>query len=80
MISPAPSLGPECLTNQTPCMSTVNAARYCGFRTSRGLLSAYRRGKVVPVGRRGKTGAFTWRREDLIPPRGRTDGYAAGGT
>jgi hypothetical protein len=42
-------------------MLTVDAARYCGFRSPRGLLSAYRRGKVYPVGRRGGSGSFTWR-------------------
>jgi hypothetical protein len=48
-----------------PRMLTVDAARYCGFRSARGLLSAFRRGKLYPVGRRGTTGSFTWRREDL---------------
>jgi hypothetical protein len=46
-------------------LATAEAAAYCGFRTARGLLSAYRRGKVYPVGRRGSSGSFTWRREDL---------------
>ena len=46
-------------------MPTSLAAQYCGFRTPRGLLSAFRRGKVWPVGRRGRTGTFMWRREDL---------------
>ncbi len=46
-------------------LPTVEAARYCGFRSPRGLLSAYRRGKVFPVGRRGGSGSFTWRPEDL---------------
>jgi hypothetical protein len=36
-----------------PRILTVEAARYCGFRSPRGLLSAFRRGKVYPVGRRG---------------------------
>ena len=48
-----------------PHLLTVDAARYCGFRSARGLLSAFRRGKVYPVGRRGRTGSFTWRRADL---------------
>jgi hypothetical protein len=48
-----------------PVMATALAAQYCGFGSSRGLLSAFRRGKVFPVGRRGGTGTFTWRREDL---------------
>src|SRR5579863_168513 len=46
-------------------MTTRVAAEYCGFRNSRGLISAYRRGKVRPYGRRGGTGSFVWRREDL---------------
>lgn len=37
-------------------LPTAEAAAYCGFRSSRGLLSAYRRGKVYPLGRRGGTG------------------------
>ena len=48
-----------------PRMLTKDAARYCGFRSSRGLLSAFRRGEFYRVGRRGSTGSFTWRREDL---------------
>src|SRR5579872_2642371 len=46
-------------------MTTKVAAAYCGFKNARGLISAYRRGKVRPYGRRGGTGAFVWRREDL---------------
>src|SRR5471032_1421210 len=66
-----------CATSECPAMqreralsvegvlSTRAAARYCGFDSPRGLLSAYRRGKVYPLGRRGRSGSFTWRPEDL---------------
>lgn len=46
-------------------LTTADAAAYCGFRSPRGLVSAYRRGKVYPVGRRGGSRSFTWRPEDL---------------
>jgi hypothetical protein len=53
------------LPEYPPFMTTALAARYTGFANARGLLSAYRRGRVRPWGRRGGTGAFVWRRDDL---------------
>jgi hypothetical protein len=51
-----------------PRMSTADAARYCGFRSSCGLLSAFRRGKVVPVGRPGKPASDARAKEERPAP------------
>src|SRR5579872_4472598 len=48
-----------------PYMTTSLAAFYCGFRNSRGLHSAFRQGKVYPYGRRGGSGHYVWKRDDL---------------
>jgi hypothetical protein len=34
--------------SEPPYLGTLDAARNCGFRSPRGLLSAYRRGKILP--------------------------------
>jgi hypothetical protein len=64
----SPAIKDRRLVSAGPCstvLPTADAAAYCGFRSTRGLLSAYRRGRVYPIGRRGRTGSFTWRRQDL---------------
>jgi hypothetical protein len=48
-----------------PFMPTPLAAYYCGFRNARGLHAAFRKGKVHPWGRRGGSGTYIWRRDDL---------------
>ena len=57
----APPTGPT----HGDSMTTRDAARYCGFRAPSGLISAFRRGKIAPNGRRGGTGGYTWKRETL---------------
>jgi hypothetical protein len=48
-----------------PLLPTSMAARYCGYADGAGIHKAHERGKLFPVGRRGGTGCFMWRREDL---------------
>src|SRR5579872_1777147 len=48
-----------------PFMPTPLAALYCGFRTAKGLHAAFRKGKVHPYGRRGGSGTYVWKRDDL---------------
>src|ERR1700730_1987360 len=48
-----------------PFMPTSLAAHYCGFRNAHGLHAAFRKGKVHPWGRRGGSGTYIWKRDDL---------------
>ena len=57
-IVPAPSSTMQFLT-------TADAARYCGYRTTGALRKAAMEGRIEPVGRRGGTGTLMWRRGDL---------------
>jgi hypothetical protein len=50
---------------KSDAMTTREAARYCGFSSPSGLLSARRRGNVEANGRRGGTGKLTWDRRRL---------------
>src|SRR6478736_2261053 len=55
-----------------PSLPTDEAARYCGFKTKWGLLSAFHRGLVFPIGRRGGgRGTYMWQTSTL-------DAYLAG--
>src|SRR5580698_3119271 len=46
-------------------LTTREAARYCGYSSPAGLLSARRRGMVEANGRRGGNGRLTWERAKL---------------
>jgi hypothetical protein len=52
-------------TEFPPFMPTWLAARYCGFHTPQGLHAAFHKGKILPWGRRGGSGTYIWRRDDL---------------
>jgi len=64
---PAPSTAPPQTSDSSwpAFMSTRMASRYCGFKTSAGLRKAKSEGRVVPAGRRGGTGPWTWARAEL---------------
>jgi hypothetical protein len=53
-------------------MTTAEAARYCGFRTTAAIRKAHLEGRLVPLGRRGGTGTYMWSRQAL-------DAFVAGG-
>ena len=74
-LADARSLDPE-----AALLTTAEAARYCGYRTTGALRKAAMLGRVRAVGRRGGTGTSMWRRGDLdhFLSGGRT-GIVAGG-
>jgi len=49
----------------SPYLTTVDAARYCGFKTSSAIRKAHHEGRLLPVGRRGGTGTWVWAVTDL---------------
>ena len=59
--SPANDLGH---TRDSP-MTTAQAARYCGFKTTAAIRKALLEGRLVPLGRRGGTGTYMWSRQAL---------------
>ena len=59
--SPANDLGH---TRDSP-MTTAQAARYCGFKTTAAIRKAHLEGRLVPLGRRGGSGTYMWSREAL---------------
>src|SRR5579863_4738735 len=64
----------------SPYLTTTAAAAYCGFRTSSALRKAAREGRIAPAGRRGGSGTWMWRREDLDAfVCGRTPANLSGG-
>src|SRR5450631_80316 len=46
-------------------MTTAQAARYCGFKTTAAIRKAYGEGRLVPFGKRGGKGTYVWSREAL---------------
>src|SRR5580692_10977124 len=46
-------------------MTTAQAARYCGFKTTAAIRKALREGRLAPLGRRGGTGTYMWSRHAL---------------
>jgi hypothetical protein len=46
-------------------MTTAQAARYCGFKTTAAIRKALLDGRLVPLGRRGGTGTYMWSRQAL---------------
>jgi len=48
-----------------PYLTTTAAALYCGFKTTGALRKAAREGRIAAAGRRGGSGTWMWRREDL---------------
>ena len=46
-------------------MTTTEAARYCGFKSTAAIRKAVRDGRLVPLGRRGGTGTYMWSRHAL---------------
>src|SRR6185436_20050917 len=66
--SPANDLGH---TRDSP-MTTAQAARYCGFKTTAAIRKALLDGRLVPLGRRGGTGTYMSSRQAL-------DAFRAGG-
>ena len=46
-------------------MTTTEAARYSGFKSTAATRKAHREGKLVPIGRRGGTGTHMWSRQVL---------------
>ncbi len=46
-------------------LTTAQATIYCGFKTTGALRKAHLERRIFPVGRRGGTGTWMWRREDL---------------
>src|SRR5262245_6688298 len=61
----------SCAKNDAP-MTTVQAAHYCGFKTTSSLRKALMEGRLAPIGRRGGKGTYMWSRSAL-------DGFLAGG-
>lgn len=55
---PAPS-------STTQFLTTADASRYCGYRTTGALRKAAMEGRIEPAGRRGGTGTLMWRKCDL---------------
>ena len=53
-------------------MTTAQAARYCGFKTTAAIRKAYGEGRLIPLGKRGGKGTYVWSREAL-------DAFLAGG-
>ena len=53
-------------------MTTSEAARYCGFKSTAAIRKALRDGRLVPLGRRGGSGTYMWSRHAL-------DAFLAGG-
>lgn len=51
-------------TRDSP-MTTAQAARYCGFKTTAAIRKALLDGRLVPLGRRGGTGTYMWSRQAL---------------
>jgi len=51
-------------TGDSP-MTTAQAARYCGFKTTAAIRKALLDGRLVPLGRRGGTGTYMWSRQAL---------------
>lgn len=50
--------------SDTP-MTTVEASRYCGFKTTAAIRKALLDGRLAPLGRRGGTGTYMWSRQAL---------------
>ncbi len=48
-----------------PAMTTAEAARYCGFKSTAAIRKALRDGRLIPIGRRGGTGTYMWSRPAL---------------
>jgi hypothetical protein len=46
-------------------MTTAQAPRYCGFKTTAAIRKALLDGRLVPLGRRGGTGTYMWSRQAL---------------
>ena len=46
-------------------MTTAEAARYCGFKTTAAIRKALLDGRLVPLGRRGGKGTYMWSRQAL---------------
>ena len=46
-------------------MTTAQAARYCGFKTTAAIRKAFGEGRLVPLGKRGGKGTYIWSREAL---------------
>ena len=59
--SPANDLGHA----RDPPMTTAEAARYCGFKTTAAIRKALLDGRLVPLGRRGGKGTYMWSRQAL---------------
>src|SRR5579871_3495274 len=55
--------GPGCVHDGP--MTTTQAARYCGFKTTAAIRKAYGEGRLVPLGKRGGKGTYVWSREAL---------------
>ena len=51
-------------TRDSP-MTTAQAARYCGFKTTAAIRKALLDGRLMPLGRRGGTGTYMWSRQAL---------------
>src|ERR1035438_120328 len=65
-VTPAPEAEPALAPCPwPPYLTTVDATRYCGFKTTGALRKAAYEGRIVPAGRRGGSGTWMWRREDL---------------
>src|SRR5579871_366130 len=54
---------PSCARDRP--MTTAQAARYCGFKTTAAIRKAYGEGRLVPLGKRGGKGTYVWSREAL---------------
>ena len=46
-------------------MTTAQAARYCGFKTTAAIRKAFGEGRLVPLGRAGRKGTYIWSRQAL---------------
>lgn len=46
-------------------MTTTEAARYCGFKSTAATRKAHREGRLMPIGRRGGKGTYMWSRQVL---------------
>jgi hypothetical protein len=46
-------------------MTTAEASRYCGFKSTAAIRKALLDGRLVPLGRRGGTGTYMWSRQAL---------------
>jgi hypothetical protein len=53
------------LSSASAPLTTAEAARYCGFKTTGAIRKAALEGRLRPFGRRGGTGTYMWSREAL---------------